>query len=418
MLRNPLALLRSLPPTVRVLVYGTFVNKLGTFIIPFLTLVLRREFRLSEAQTGLAIFAYGAGSIVSILTGGYLSDRLGRRRTLLISLCGSGILAVAMGFAPSLGVFSVLLLLFGFVADLYRPASSAIVGDLLPSARRPVGFAALRVAINLGFAGGMALGGFLADANWRILFWADGATTLAFGAVVFLTIPDTRPAVTLENAARGALGAGPWRDRVFHLALVSSFVFAIGMFADLTILPLTLSQSAGYPSYVYGSLLAMNGLVVGLLEIPAAAWLRRYRRLRVAALGMACGGLGIGMTGLDFHWAWLALSILVWTVGEVLTMPQHMAFVADWSPPAARGRYLGLYSATWSLGLALNPIVFLPLHSRLSEGAFWLVMGVVAFAPALLCLHLDRHADRPELLRGADHGPLSEAAIIPDRPEG
>jgi MFS family permease len=417
MLRNPLTLLASLPPTVRLLVYGTFVNRLGTFIIPFLTLVLRREFRLTEAQTGAAIFAYGAGSIVSILTGGYLSDRLGRRRTLLISLFGSGTLAVAMGVAPSLGVFSVLLLLFGFVADLYRPASSSIVGDLLPSSQRPIGFAALRVAINLGFAGGVAVGGFLADANWRILFWADGATTLLFGLVVFATIVETRPAAAVTARAEGTVET-PWRDRVYHLALLSSFVFALGFFADITVLPLTLTESAGYSAKFYGWLLAINGVVVGLLEIPAAHWLRRFRRLRVAALGMVLGALGLLMTGLNMHWTWLVLSVLIWTVGEVLTMPQHMSFVADWAPPASRGTYLGLYSATWSFGLALNPILFLPLHSRLSEAAFWGLVGAITATPSLLCLYLDRRADRPELLRGADHEPVSEAQVIPNPPEG
>ncbi len=417
MLRNPLALVAALPPTVRLLVYGTFVNKLGTFIIPFLTLVLSREFRLDAAQTGAAIFAYGVGSIVSILTGGYLSDRLGRRRTLLISLLGSGVLAISMGFAPSLGVFIGLLLLFGFVADLYRPASSAIVGDLLPSSQRAVGFAALRVAINLGFAGGVALGGFLADWNWRPLFWGDGITTLLFGAVVYLAIVETRPAVAAAARARGVT-EGPWRDRIFQVTIASYFIYALLFFSAFTILPLTLTQSAGYPSRFYGWLLALNGLIVGGLEIPAVHWLGRFRRLRVVALGMVVAGFGLAMTGLSFHWAWLTASVLLWTLGEILSMPLHMAFVADWSPPASRGTYLGLYSATGSLGLALNPVVFLTLHGSMDESSFWILAGSVAVVPALVCWRLNRIADRPALLRGADHEPVSPAAVIPTFPEG
>lgn len=417
MLRSPLAIVATLPPTVRLLVYGTFINKLGTFIIPFLTLVLRREFHLSEGQMATAVFAYGVGSIVSILTGGYLSDRLGRRLTLLISLFGSGALAIAMGFAPSLAVFSTLLFLFGFVADLYRPASSAIIGDLLPSLLRPVGFAALRVAINLGFAGGVILGGFFADWNWRILFWADGFTTVLFGLVVYRTIAETRPALSVD-VRRDGVAPSPWRDGVYFIALASSFLFAMVFFADLTILPLTLSESWGYPASFYGRLLAINGLLCGVLEIPAAAWLRRFRRLRVAALGMLLGGVGLAMTGANPHWAWLAAAIVVWTFGELLSMPQHIAFVADWAPPMSRGTYLGLYSATWSLGLAINPIVFLPLHGRMTESTFWLLMGACAIVPSLLCLILDKIADRPERLRGAAHEPVSEAKMIPNPPEG
>src|SRR5262245_24809642 len=129
MARGPIVLIRLLPRTVQLLVAGTFVNRLGSFIVPYLTLVLNREFHLSEAHTGILVGAYGAGTIVAMLAGGHLTDRLGRRRTLLLSLGGSGALAVAMGLAPSAKVFTPLLIGFAFLADLYRPASSAIIAD-------------------------------------------------------------------------------------------------------------------------------------------------------------------------------------------------------------------------------------------------------------------------------------------------
>src|SRR5687768_4635182 len=127
MIENPLTLLRRLPPVVQLLVAGTFVNKLGSFIIPYLTLVLRREFDQTPSQVGALLAAYGAGSLISILVGGALTDRLGRRVTLLISLLGSGVIALLRGCAPGIRVFAGLLVLFGFVADLYRPASSSII---------------------------------------------------------------------------------------------------------------------------------------------------------------------------------------------------------------------------------------------------------------------------------------------------
>ena len=136
---GPRALLRRLPKTVRILVAGTLVNKLGTFIVPYLTIVLLRDFGLSEGQVGTLMGAYGVGSVISILAGGFLTDWMGRRRTLMVSLFGSGAMAVAMAFAPGFSWFATLLVLFGFLADLYRPASSAIVSDLLPSSERSVG---------------------------------------------------------------------------------------------------------------------------------------------------------------------------------------------------------------------------------------------------------------------------------------
>jgi MFS family permease len=401
--RSPITLVRRLPRTVRLLVAGTFINRLGSFIVPFLTLVLHREFHLSEGQTGLLVGAYGAGSIVAMLLGGVLSDRLGRRRALLLSLFGSGLLAVAMGFAPSVRVFVPLLVAFAFIADLYRPASSAIIADLVPSEDRAVGYAALRLAVNLGFGFGVALGGLLADLNWRLLFWGDGATTLAFGVMAGALVRETRQGTA--PSAGPATVPSPWRDTVFLKLIASSFIFCLAFFMDFTVLPLTVTGSAGYPARVYGLLIGLNGFLIALFELTLVDWLRRFRRLRVAALGVTLTGIAMGVTGLVMHWAWFLLCVLVWTAGEILTIPQQSAFLADWSPPELRGRYLGIAQASWGLGATVAPVVFLPLHQRMSEPLFWALLGLVITPAALLMRHLDRSADRPDLLRGRTIAP-------------
>lgn len=415
MLESPLTLLRRLPQQVRLLVAGTFINKAGSFIVPFLTIILKGEFQLSGGTVGALVAAYGLGSMVSILTGGSLTDRLGRRFTLLASLFGSGLIAVAMGLAPSLRVFLPLLILFGFVGDLYRPAAAAIVSDILPSRERALGFAAIRLAVNLGFAFGMALGGVIADWSWRALFIADGATTLVYGVIVYFLIAETRPEEAVGAAGGAGAAASPWRDLVFLEMSAGSFLFCSLIFIDFTVLPLTITLSAGYSASVYGLLVGTNGLMIALFEMSVVDFLRRFRRLRVAALGAALSGIGFGITGLVMHWAWFLLTIVLWTIGEILVVPQQNAFIADWAPSSARGRYLGLYHATWSLGLTLAPLVFLPLHARMAERSFWGMLTLLALPATLMLLHLDRTADRPERLRGASEGPPAEtgAELLP-----
>jgi MFS family permease len=399
-LTNPVRLLAGLPATVRLLVIGTFVNKLGTFIMPYLTLVLQRELHLPAKKVGLVLAAQGVGSLAAILVGGLLTDRLGRRTTLMLSLFGSGALAIGMGLAASLTIFVTLLVGFGFLADLYRPAASAIIADVLPSAQRAVGFAGLRAAVNLGFSFGVALGGLIADWDWRVLFFADGFTTLLFGVIVYRKIRETRPPRPHADEAPATASESPWRDGVFLQLASTSLVFSMVLYSFFTVLPLTITLSAGYPAAVYGSLLAVNGVLIAAFEMSVVNSLRRFARLRVAGFGLLLTGLGFALTGFVLHWAWFLLSILVWTTGEILTGPQQTSFVADWAPPAARGRYLSVYQATWSLAVILNPLVLLPLHAWLPEHRFWPLLSVVTVPPALLLLRLARLADRPELLRG------------------
>ncbi len=410
-MESPVTLMRRLPPVVQLLVAGTFVNKLGSFIFPYLTLVLRREFGLSPWQVGLLIGAYGAGSLVSVVVGGTLTDRLGRRTTLLVSLVGSGVLALALGWAPRIGIFVPLLILFGFVADLYRPAASSIIGDLLPSVDRATGFAALRMAVNLGFAVGMSLGGVIADWHWRLLFYGDGVTTLLFALVVYLYIPETRQSSPDDSSAR-RLVASPWSDAVFLQMMAASFLFALIFFSHATALPLTITGSAGYPTWVFGALVGINGLVIAALEMPIVDRLRGHRRLRVAALGTVLIALGFGVMGAFRHWSWFLGGVLIFTAGEILTAPGKMAFVTDWAPPAARGRYLSLYQATWALAIGLNPILLLPLQARLGDRVFWPLLGAVALPAVFLLLRLDRTADRKELLRGRAEAPSAATAAL------
>jgi MFS family permease len=275
----------------------------------------------------------------------------------------------------------------------------------------------MRMAVNLGWASGTAIGGLLADRNWRLLFLGDGLTTLAFGVLVYLAIPETRPegavvpvAPLPPGATRGAAAAhplfgrgptNPLRDGVFLATTLAGFLLTMIFCSHLTVLPLTVTQSAGYPAVVFGLLASVNGVLIALFEISITERLKPFRRLRLAALGSLLVAAGFGIVGLVMHWAWFLLAVVVFTAGEILSSPQAMAFIADWAPPEARGRYLSFYQAIWSVAFAVNPAIALPLHAALGERAFWGLMPLVAVPGVLVMLRLDRTADRPERLRGA-----------------
>jgi predicted MFS family arabinose efflux permease len=241
------------------------------------------------------------------------------------------------------------------------------------------------------------VGGLLADVSWRLLFWVDGGTTLLFGLLVYRLVQETQR----HTSAGTSLRPGhPLRDPVFVLVLLSTFVFCLAFYADFIVLPLTVTRSAGYPAYVFGLVLSVNGFVIAAFELTLVDWLRRFRRLRVAAAGVLMTAMGLALMGLFMHWSGFLTAIVLVTIGEILTLPQQSAFVTDWAPPEMRGRYLGTASASWGLGAAVAPMVLLPLHVRLSEPAFWGVLGLLILPSCALLLYLDRTADHLERLRG------------------
>jgi MFS family permease len=310
---------------------------------------------------------------------------------------------MTLGATGSVRVFVVLLVLLGFISDLYRPAASAIISDMVPSHARPVGFAALRMAVNLGFAVGMALGGVLAHWSWRFLFFGDGLTTFLYGLIVLAFIPETRPtAASMRETptARAAKEGTPWRDITLWKLLGASFLFKIAFYSAFTVLPLTVTEWAGYTTVVYGAFVGLNGLMVALFEISVVHGLRHWRRLRLATIGTLLSIVGLALNGVAPAWPLFLAAIVIWTVGEMLSVPQQMAFLADWAPVSARGQYLSLFQATWSLGMALNPGLLLPLYSWLGPRGFWLSLPILALPGVVVMRDLDRHSDRPERLRG------------------
>jgi len=404
-----LATLRALPRAAWALYLGAFINRFGSFVVPFLLLYLTRR-GFTPAQAGLAAGAYGLGSLGAAALGGSLADRIGRRATIAISMFASAAAMLLLSLATWLPLIAALTALAGLTAELYRPATGALLADLVPQGRRVTSFALYRLAINTGVAIGTATAGFLADRAFLLLFLGDAVTSVAFGVVALVALPrdmpphaprraeglappaPARPAGTfplcgalLSGALRRVLPAELLTDRAFALFLLAAALGAFVYFQSLSTLGLQI-RADGLPNSVYGVLLALNGVAILLFELPLTAITQRLPARRVMATGQALIGAGFALVALARTPPLLAGTVLLWTLGEMLNSPVAASHVADRAPAHLRGRYQGAYGLASALGLILAPALGARLFAW-NPGGLWLLCGVLgALAAALLLL--------------------------------
>jgi MFS family permease len=376
---NLLTNLRALPPAAWVLFFGMFLNKFGAFVVPFLALYLTHS-GYTLADAGLAIGAYGVGNFIASLVGGHLADTIGRRKTILLSLfLGAGMMLL-LSQARGLPAIIVLVTLTGLAGEFYRPACSALLTDLVPPEQRVTAFAAYRMSFNAGWAFGPATAGFLAAKGFLWLFVGDAATSLLFGLVALMALPRDNIIARHQQGWSNALSFIR-QDRKFHQVLLASL--AVGfVFMQMSSTFGVQVTRLGFSAATYGALISLNGLIVVLCELPLTTITQRLPTRRVLAIGYLLVGGGFALNAVARTIPALTASVVIFTLGEMVSMPVASAYVSNLAPAHLRGRYMGFHGLNWALALVVAPALGMKLMATQSM-LLWLgcgLMGVLAAA--------------------------------------
>ncbi len=370
--------LRTLPRSAWFLFAGTFINRFGSFVIPFLAIYVRqRGFTKNEAA--LALTAYGLGHFVASMLGGYLADRIGRRKTISLSMFSSAISMLLLSQANSVSSIVALTALTGMTTELYRPASSALLTDLVPPQQRVAAFAALRWSLNAGWAFGPATAGFLTKHSFQWLFIGDAITSALFGLLAWITLPHGVRA-TGESARWSTALRVMRHDKRLHKLLLAQFAIALVFLQMSSTFGLHVT-GCGFEPKVYGLLISLNGVLIVFLELPLTAWTRRLPVRPTIAIGYLLIGLGFaGILGAKTISA-LVFVVVVFTIGEMIAMPIASAFIVESVPSAMRGRYMGAFGLVWALALTVGPGTGVRLYEKASL-VLWGACGVLSVIAA------------------------------------
>ncbi|SDG22969.1 Predicted arabinose efflux permease, MFS family [Sinosporangium album] len=389
----------GLPRTFWVLWSGSLLNRLGTMVEPFIGVYLTQARGYSLAVAGMVMAVFGAGALLSQPIGGWLADRVGRRATLTGGMLASAAGMLALGYSTSLPGIVAAMFVVGLALDAYRPASQALVADIVSSADRPRAYGLLFWAINMGFAVSMTAGGFLAQSGILWLFWINAVASTAFGVLVWLAVPETR---TTAATQRGGFGH-VLRDRLMVVFVLLSLGYTMLYSQAFSTLPLAMLGS-GLTTAQYGVAMAINGLLIVIVQPIINPWLARRDPSLVLATGMAVVGVGFALHAFMSTMTGYLIAIVIWTAGEVVTAGIAGAIVATLAPPHLRGRYMGLYGFAWSGSALIAPLLGTWLLS-IGPVVLWLTMGslgVLAAAGQLAIAPAVRRRAGPALADPAD----------------
>ncbi len=415
---------RGLPRRAWILFAVNLVNSSGSMVIFFLSLYLTRSLGLTTARAGQALSLYGVGSLAGAFAGGWLSDHVGSITVQKVSLAVCGVTLIVLGQVRT--VSGILPLLFGLAlfAGMLYPANSTSMSKICPAELQVKGFALNRLANNLGATIGPAVGGVLALSDYRLLFWADGLTSLA-AAVVFVALWKGARAGTemtggeaagAEEVGGGAAGAGagessrqvitttdgvqvsdpgvaarpappkarsPWRDVPFLLMMLIFLVWCSVFVQILITFPIYARNVYGLAENRIGQLFAVNTILIVTLEMILMEKVRKYPQARMINISFVLLGIGFGMVPLGRGFAFGALAFVILTFGEMLSMPLVTALIAGRADDSNRGRYMGVFSLVFSLAFIIAPAGGTAIYEHLGADAIWYVCCGLCFLSAV-----------------------------------
>ena len=357
------------------------INRSGTMVIPFMTIYATQKLHYSLVQAGFIMALFGAGSIVGAYIGGRLTDKVGFYIIQLIALFGGGVMFIILGylesyFALCAGAFSL-----SVINESFRPANSTAIAYYSQPENRTRSYSLNRLSINLGWAFGGAIGGFLAGHNYHLLFWVDGLTNISAAIMLLfvLPVPTGLKALVAQNKELSASGLSAYKDKAYLSFIVLTVLFAFCFFQLFTILPVYLKTQLGLSEFLIGLLMAINGLIIAIVEMILVYTLEAKQK------PFAFMRFGVWMVGLSYavfnilsgHFMLALFSSLIITVGEMFAMPFMNSYWIGRSSEHNRGQYAALYTMAWGTAQIAAPSIGGFVADRYSyQTLWWLVFGV------------------------------------------
>jgi predicted MFS family arabinose efflux permease len=357
----------------------TFINRSGTMVIPFLSLYLNKSLDISIPNIGWIMSFFGLGSLVGTWIGGKLTDKIGYYKVMFVSLVLTGIFFVLLQYITTFEGFCIGIFLVMLVADAFRPAMFVALSAYSKTENKTRSVTLIRLAINLGFSAGPAIGGLIITGiGYQGLFWMDGVTCV-LAAVLLVQVLHPKKA-KIQDAVKVENPISVYSDKAFWVFFVAMFIFGFVFLQYFSTLPLYYKDAHYLSELEIGLLMGFNGFFIFLFEMPLIKWLEDLKKAKVKliAIGLFLVAMSFVVLNLTSWIGILILGMFLMTIGEMIAFPFSNAFAVERAKKGNQGEYMALYSISFSLAHIFSHNAGMQMLDKFGFEFTWNVITVIA----------------------------------------
>lgn len=369
----------------------TLINRAGTMVIPFLSLYLTKSLGFTLENVGWIMSCFGVGSVMGSWLGGKLTDRIGYYKVMSLSLLFTAIFFIALQYVTTLTGFCIGIFLVMLVADTFRPAMFVALSAYSKPENKTRSVTLIRLAINLGFTAGPAVGGLIiASIGYYALFWVDGITCLLAVVLLIKVLHPKKSKVLDEVKTKNPVSV--YKDKPFWVFFVAMFIFGFVFMQYFSTMPLYYRDAYHLEEYEIGLLFGLNGFIIFLFEMPLIKWLEdtRFSKSFLMLIGLLLTALSFLILILGFWVGILIIAMILVTVGEMIAFPFSNAFTIERAKKGNQGEYMAFYSIAFSLAHIFAHNSGMQLIDNIGFDRTWTVITILAFAGVFCLLFLIR----------------------------
>ncbi|MXS70162.1 MFS transporter [Flavobacteriaceae bacterium W22] len=364
------------------------INRSGSMVLPFLGVYMTAHLKFSIENTGIVLSFFGIGSVIGSWFGGFITDKFGEYRVQYLSLLLSvPLFCLIPLFKTEIGVAAIILLQ-SIVSDSFRPANSVAITKYAKPENITRAFSLNRMAINLGFSIGPALGGILSAISYEFLFYSNAFAALSAGILYIIFFNKRNKLAKLKarkvkEAIEIKKENSPYKDGKFLIYCFLCMLFSICFFQLFSTLTIFYKETAHLSQQNIGYLLGYSGFIVVLLEMGLVQAAEKYLNLaRTMFLGTFICGLSYAMLGFDYSIITLIISMTLLSVGEIWALPFMSTITALRSGQNNKGAYMGLNGIAFSIAFIITPYLGTLIAEKFGFTILWIGTGILLTATA------------------------------------